>query len=298
MKTRYLIFFLIFIILAAVFTFLRTPISEGINTVLIAIGEGRSIRVDNTDMVKRKTEKQVKVKGAARISNAAQVRILPDKISAPPVNKLTVGKFNRKRSVMFIPDWAVLGFFDLKVLAKKLDRATVLAQECMNQEAAGVSFQMIPKGFKWQKIQTLSKDGRINLTEVFRKNKAPAAAWLVTEIEVDRDYPDARMLVGIQQYGRVFLNGQQVFVSSAKTPARSDGANVPVQLKKGRNQIIVKTACSNFRSWFVFLRFTTAKKVPLMPPLPPGKPAAASTKKAPAASNKKAPAAPKTGTAK
>ena len=290
MKTRYLIFFLIFILLAAVFTFLRNPISEGVNTILIAIGEGRSIRVDNTDMVKRKTEKQVKVQGAARISNAAQVRILPDKITQPPVNRLTIGKYNRKRRVMFIPDWAVLGFFDLKVIAKKFNRDNVLAQECMNPEAAGVSFRMIPKGFKWQQIKSLSNDGRINLTEVFRKNKGPAAAWLVTEIEVDEDYPDARMLVGIQQFGRVFLNGQQVFVSTAKTPARTDGSNVPVQLKKGRNQIIVKTASANFRSWFVFLRFTTAKKVPLMPPLPPGKPTAAS--------NKKAPASAKTGTAK
>ena len=49
--------------------------------------------------------------------------------------------------------------------------------------------------------------------------------------------------------------------------ARSDGSNVPVQLKKGRNLIIVKTASSNYRSWNVFLRFTTAKKIPLMPPL-------------------------------
>ena len=268
MKTRYLIFFLIFILLAAVFTFLRNPISEGINALLIAVGEGRSIRVDNTDMVKRKTEKQVKVQGGARISQAAQVRILPDKVSAPPVTRLAEGKFNpKKRKVMFIPDWAVLGVFDLKVIAKQLKLAAVLAQECMNAETANVSFQMVPKGFQWQHIKILSNDGRINLAEAFRKNRAAAAAWLAAEIEVDKDYPDARMFVGIQQYGRVFLNGKQVFVSTAKTPARSDGSNVPVQLKKGRNQIIVKTACSNYRSWNVFLRFATAKKIPLMPPL-------------------------------
>lgn len=293
MKTRYLVFFLIFILMAAVFTFLRNPLSEGINTLLIAVGEGRSIRVDNTDMVKRKTEKQVKVQGGARISQAAQVRILPGKISAPPVTRLTEGKFNpKKRRVMFIPDWSVLGFFDLKVIAKQLKLSTVLAQTCMNPEADGVSFQMVPSGFQWQHVQSLSNDGRINLTEVFRKNRAAAAAWLAAEIEVDKDYPDARMLVGIQQYGRVFLNGQQVFVSTAKTPIRADGSNVPVQLKKGRNRIIVKTACSNFRNWFVFLRFTTVKKVPLMPPLPPGNPASASNKKVPVH------AAPKNGTAK
>ena len=281
MRTRYLVFFLIFIVIGAVFTFFRTPIADGINTLLIAIGEGRSIRVDNTDMVKRKTEKQVKVKGAARISNAAQIRVLKEKISAPPVNQLSEGKVSRKRRVMFVPDWAVLGPFDQNVIAKKFSRDTVLAQECMNQEAGGVSFQMVPKGFQWRQIQSLSNDGRINLTEVFKKNRSAAAAWLVTEIEVDRDYPDARMLVGIQQFGRVFLNGRQVFVSTAKTPSRADGSNIPVKLEKGRNRIIVKTASSNFRTWHVFLRFTTAKKVPLMPPLPEGKPATASNKKVP-----------------
>lgn len=269
MKTRYLIFFLIFLLFAAAFTFLRTPISEGINTLLIAIGEGRSIRVDNTNIVKRKTEKQVKVQGGARISGAAQVRILPEKISAPPVTGLTEGKFDRRRrNVMFIPEWAVLGPFSLKALPGKINSAVVLQQECMNRESAGVSFQLIPKGFEWKKIRTLSKDGRINLAEVFRKNRSSAAAWLVTDIEVGRDYPDARMLVGIQQYGRVFLNGQPIFESNSKTPARADGSNVPAPLKKGRNRIIVKTAVGTARSWFVFLRFTAAKKVPLMPPLP------------------------------
>ena len=150
----------------------------------------------------------------------------------------------------------------------------------MNREVSNVSFEHPPKGFEWKKIQVLSNDGRINLAEIFRKNKSAAAAWLVTEIEVDRDYPDARMLVGIQQFGRVFLNGQEVFTSGAKTPARTDGSSIQVQLKKGRNRIVVKTASTNFRSWFVFLRFTTAKKIPLMPPLSsPAKTAAKNNQK-------------------
>lgn len=289
MKTRYLIFFLIFLLFAAVFTFLRIPISEGINTLLIAIGEGRSIRVDNTDMVKRKTEKQVKVKGGARISGAAQVRILPGKISIPPVQLLTEGKIDRRRRhAVFIPEWAVLGPFSLKAIPGKLNSTVILRQECMNRESEGVSFQLVPKEFEWKKIRSLSKDGRINLAEVFRKNKSPAAAWLVTEIEVNRDYPDARMLVGIQRHGRVFLNGELVFESNPKTPARADGSNVPVKLKKGLNRIIVKAASETPRSWFAFLRFTTAKKVPLMPPPVPAtpSPSPAKTKSPPAAVKK------------
>ena len=111
----------------------------------------------------------------------------------------------------------------------------------------------------------MSADGRINLAETFRKNNKQAAAWLVADIEVEQDHPDARMLVGILPFGRVFLNGREVFVSTPKTPGRADGVNIPVSLKKGRNRIVVKTATANPRSWAVFVRFTTAKKVPLMP---------------------------------
>jgi len=142
----------------------------------------------------------------------------------------------------------------------------------MNPETDGVSFQMVPKGFEWRKIQVLSTDGRVNLSETFRKNQQQAAAWLVTEIEVEKDYPDARMLIGILPFGRVFLNGREVFVSTAKTPARADGVNLPVSLKKGLNRIVVKTAAVNPRNWAVFVRFTTAKKVPLMQQPPPSKP--------------------------
>lgn len=268
MKTRYLIFFLIFLFLAALFSFFRSPIAEWINTFLIAVGEGRSIRIDNTNMVKRKTEKQVKVKGGARISAAAQVKVFPGKLDSPPVNRIKEGKHSRKRKALFIPEWAFLGRYDLSVISKNMNLPTVLKQECMNGDSSEVSFQMVPKGFEWKKVQILSNDGRINLAEIFRRNKIPSAAWLVTDIELEKDYPDARMLVGIQQFGRVFLNGREVFTSTAKTPVRSDGSNVPVQLKKGRNRIIVKTASGNARNWFVFLRFTTAGKIPLMLPVP------------------------------
>lgn len=266
MKTKYLLFFLLFILLAGVFTFLRVPIADAVNTLLIAIGEGRSIRVDNTDMVKRKTEKQVKVKGAGGIARAAQIKVFKETLSAPPSVRLTADKSRKKRSELFIADWAVLGWFDLSVIARQMNLQTVLAQECMNAESAGVSFQHLPKGMVWRRVHALSADGKIDLAEAFRKNSKPAAAWAVADIVLDQEYPSACMLVGIQQYGRVFLNGREVFVSTANTPVRADGTAVPVQLNQGSNRIIVKTACSNARSWFFYLRFASAdKKVPLVP---------------------------------
>ena len=268
MKTRYkyLIFLLIFLSLAAVFTFLREPIAAGVNATLIAVGEGRSIRVDNTDMVKRKPVGQVKVQGGSKIAGAAQVKVFPGKLSAPPVTRMTEGNASAKRGkAMFIREWAVLGVFGLGAIAPQLNRQTMLAQECMNAETANVSFENIPAGYEWNRMQNLSSDGKINLTETFRKNQKAAAAWLAADLEFEREYPDAVMLVGIQQAGRVFLNGKQVFCSTAKTPARVDGTRVKVHLKPGVNRIVVKTATANAKSWLVYLRFITADKKPLMP---------------------------------
>ncbi len=266
MKTKYLLFFLLFIILAGAFTFLRTPISDAVNTLLIAIGEGRSIRVDNTDMVKRKTEKQVKVKGAGGIARAAQIKVFKETLSAPPEVRLTEDKSKKKRSELFIADWAVLGPFDLSVIARRMNLQTVLKQECMNAETSGVSFQQLPEGMAWHQVQALSADGRIDLAEAFRKNSKAAAVWAAADIVLEQEYPSAYMMVGIQQFGRVFLNGKEVFVSMENSPARADGTAVQVQLNKGRNRIIVKAASSNARSWFFYLRFVSAdKKIPLVP---------------------------------
>ena len=267
MKTRYKypVFLLIFFLLAAVFTFLREPIAAGVNAILIAVGEGRSIRVDNTDMVKRKPG-QVKVQGGAKIAVAAQANLLPGKLSAPPVTRMTEGKAGAKRTkTMFIREWAALGVFDLSVIVKQLNRRTMLAQEFMNPELDNVSFENVPKGYEWNRLQSLSSDGKISLTETFRKNQKAAAAWLAADLEFEREYPDAIMLIGIQQAGRVFLNGKQVFCSTEKTPVRVDGTRVKVHLKPGINRIVVKAATANAKSWQVYLRFITADKKPLMP---------------------------------
>ena len=282
MKTRYkyLVCLLIFFILATLFTVFREPIASIVNTALIAADEGRSIRVDNTDMVKRKPVGQVKVQGGSKIAVAAQANLHPGKLSAPPVSRMTEGKAGAKRTKsMFIREWAVLGVFDLSVIARQLDRQTMLAQECMNAETDNVSFENVPKGYEWNRLENLSSDGKINLTEAFRKNQKAAAAWLAADLEFEQDHPDAVMLVGIQQAGRVFLNGKQIFCSTAKTPARVDGTKIKVHLKQGTNRILVKTSTANAKSWIVYLRFMTADKKPLMPSKIETKPAASNQTK-------------------
>ena len=156
-------------------------------------------------------------------------------------------------------------------------------------------------------MQVLYREGVIP-DPYYRENE-----WISTPVS-ERDFAFERTFVpeedllradqallvfeGIDTLGRVFLNGKEVFVSKAKSPTRADGVRVKVQLKKGRNRLLVKTASANPRSWFVFLRFMTGKQ-PLMPPsakpavppapsknTPPAKPAGTPEKASPAAAGK------------
>ncbi len=269
MRKNYLFFFLIFLLLAGVFTLFRTYIADFFNVCLIAMKEGRSIRVDNTDLIKKPKNVQIKVQGAGGIAGAAQVKILKDAVTVFPVTTLVADSSKKKtRKELFITNWAVLGPFDLSLITKDFTLETVLAQECMNGSFSEVSLTLVPKDFAWQNVEGLITDGRMNIAEVYRKNKNPAAFWAVADVEVSEDIPDAVLLACTYQFARIFVNGKQVFVSEPKTPVRVDGIQVTVPLKKGANRIFVKMATQTARNWYFYLRFTDAKKVPLIPAPP------------------------------
>lgn len=262
-------FFLIFLLLAVLFTVFRTFLSDFFNVCLIAVKEGRSIRVDNTDLIRKPKNVQVKVSGAGGIAGAAQVKISKEQVTAFPVSRLVRDASSQKvRKNLFILNWAVLGPFDLSLISKDFNLKTVLAQECMNGDFSAVSPTSVPKDFAWQGVEGLFSDGRINASEIYRKNKVSAALWAVADVEVSEEIPDALLLACTQQFSRIFVNGKQIFVSEPKTPVRVDGIQVTVPLKKGTNRIFIKLATQSAPSWFFYLRFTDAKKVPLIPAPP------------------------------
>ncbi len=270
MRKNYLFFLLIFLLLAGIFTVFRTYIADFFNVCLIAMKEGRSIRVDNTDLIKRPKNVQVKVKGAGGIAGAAQVKVLKENVTAFPVTNLVADASKKKtRKELSIMNFAVLGPFDLSLIAKDFTLEAVLAQECMNESFSEASLTLVPKDYAWQNIEGLTSDGRINLSEVFRKNKNAAAVWVVADVAVSEEIPDAILLACTYQFSRIFVNGRQVFAfSDPKMPTRVDGIQVKVPLKKGTNRIFIKLATSNARSWYFYLRFTDDKKVPLIPAPP------------------------------
>ncbi len=273
MRKKYLFFFLVFLLLAGVFTLFRTTIADFFNVCLIAVKEGRSIRVDNSDLIRRPKNTQVKVKGAGGMAGAAQVKVMKENVTAFPVSSLVSDASKKKtRKELFITNWAVLGPFDLSLISKDFELKTVLDQECMNESFTEVSTTLVPKDFAWQNVEGLISDGRINVSEIYRKNKNAAAMWAVADVTVSEDIPDAVLLACTQQISRIFVNGKPVFVSFPKMPIRVDGIQVTVPLKKGTNRIFIKLASQNARNWYFYLRFTDAKKVPLIPAPPqPGK---------------------------
>ena len=166
MRKNYLFFLLVFLLLAAIFTVFRTYIADFFNVCLIAMKEGRSIRVDNTDLIKKPKNVQVKVKGAGGIAGAAQVKVLKESVTAFPVTNLVADASKKKtRKELFITNWAVLGPFDLSLIAKDFALQTVLAQECMNESFTEASLTLVPKDYALQYIEGLISDGRINISD-------------------------------------------------------------------------------------------------------------------------------------
>jgi hypothetical protein len=83
-----------------------------------------------------------------------------------------------------------------------------------------------------------------------------SAAYAVTWIEVPRDM-DVRMLVGSDDYVKIWINGEHVHTYATKRRnARPDQDAVTVSLRKGINRVVVKSVDVVY-DWCFFLRFTT-----------------------------------------
>jgi hypothetical protein len=121
-----------------------------------------------------------------------------------------------------------------------------------------------PEGTSWQNVTGLALDGKILVNEPYRKVKGKAAFYAVAEIEVDKEEPDAVLLVGGKDDIKVWFNGKEVFVSNAKTARRADADKITVTLKKGKNTIVVKSAYTSWQCFF-YVRFTDSGNVPLIP---------------------------------
>jgi hypothetical protein len=168
------------------------------------------------------------------------------------------------RKNLFVREWSLLGPFPLAAVLENYSSAAAVRYECVKNESALSPSVPAPEGTSWQNVTGLVLDGRITVSDAYKKLKGKVAFYTVADVEVDTDYPNAILWVGSREDFKVWFDGKEVFVSVPKTPRRADAKQIRVDLTKGRHRIIVKCA---YTSWqcFYYLRFTDSAKVPLIP---------------------------------
>ena len=267
MKKIYLSFLIVFVVLAAIFTVSRNLTSGIINTALIAAGEGSNIQIDKSALEAEKKKKKrtpAKIAGASGMASAALMLASKEKTLAPPVTKLTKNAEKQKfKKNLFVLDWAILGPFTKLDEGVVFTSAKALQYEFLKNEANLTVATPLPEGLSWQTATSLSLDGKVTPSDLFKKVKGKAAFYALAEVEFDQDYPDATLWIGGREDVKVWMDGKEIFAFNPKTPRRVDAAQIKMNLTKGRHVLLVKCSYNSWQSYF-YIRFTDSGKVPVI----------------------------------
>ena len=159
----------------------------------------------------------------------------------------------------FVNNWMVIGSFDTGAKGYFPDLAPPGFDKEYPPEKE-IKFSKTYSGMngdvQWKKAKT-TKRGLLDFNEIYASNKG-AIAYAYTEIES----PDDRKVLitlGSDDGAKVWINGDLIFKKHIKRGAKPDEEFLDVQLKKGKNTVLVKL--ENFGGgWGIFLRVVDPKK--------------------------------------
>ena len=159
------------------------------------------------------------------------------------------------RTLGFIEDWAILGAFDNEDGKGFL---TASPPERAIDFAGSVDGPFVP--LIWRRLPAPIELGAVK----FARAVAPAEAgmaYLATWVHVDAD-TDARLCLSTTDATRAWIN-QGLVLSEARVDVGAlDNLTVTARLKKGWNQLLVKSANKN-GAWWLRARFTDLHDSPL-----------------------------------
>ncbi len=113
---------------------------------------------------------------------------------------------------------------------------------------------------RWEKRNDGTLDGFVDLQRMYDVNQwVVAYAWAKVMAEETRE---AELRVGSDDQVIVWLNGEEVLRYEEPRQAQMDQDVIPVTLKQGENQLLVKV-CNEMMDWGFYLRFTDADGEPL-----------------------------------
>jgi hypothetical protein len=137
----------------------------------------------------------------------------------------------------FLMNWKLIGPFD-NVGTVNFDKVFPVETDwiagTVKSEYPGKSGSV-----KWKEETTSSPEGAVDLAEIFSNEKG-CIVYAATEFESDRD-TTAEVRLGCINGNKVWVNGKLVLSNEVyHTNMQIDQYNETIQLKKGKNQILVK----------------------------------------------------------
>lgn len=118
-------------------------------------------------------------------------------------------------------------------------------------------YEGITETLGWKKFTDDAFNGFIDLGR--NDNWRVSYAWTTV---ISPDERDVQLRFGSDDQAKLWLNGKEVFANSQYGWAVIDDNIIPVNLKEGKNTILVKV-CNEELSWGFFLRVTDADGLPL-----------------------------------
>jgi putative membrane-bound dehydrogenase-like protein len=137
-------------------------------------------------------------------------------------------------SLQPILDWHVMGPFPIN------DRPPVQLGKPIN--LAGTAPGPDGKELTWQAVKGEGVEGMVDLGRLYSGNTDERSAFATVELECPVARP-AQMAFGSDDTLNVWLNGREVYKFNSSRGYEPDVARVDVELRKGKNQILVK--CGN-----------------------------------------------------
>lgn len=138
-------------------------------------------------------------------------------------------------------------------------------KEFMPNEGALDGTQKPPEGLKWQEVQFKGDKlaGQVSLDKLYDKIDN-AAAYAVAWLNCPQEVKDARLLIGSDDYVKVWVNGKLVHTySTARRASEWDQDTVPgIALQKGYNRVVVKCVDVVF-DWDFYFRLADKDGKPI-----------------------------------
>ena len=196
------------------------------------------------------------------VSNSAKA----SKTAAPAVptlalNELDPDTTSNDYSAGMVMKWQVLGpfSFESKPYKKVEEGCEEAVDDPFIENEATLQAGQAVDGAEWKEYDAFNEDGHVNIDDLYDEVDY-AAAYLVANVKSPKDVEGLQLLLGSDDYLRVWVNGKEVFTYMQDLRGAVEDSDVAegISLKKGWNTIVMKVV-DVYGGWGAYCRIANSE---------------------------------------